>query len=163
MNPRFMVWASALMALVLVNADIWRKTQILSSGQTVLLQLAPVDPRSLIQGDYMRLRYALERDVRERLPREETRHGCLLLAVDARRVTTLMALGDDCANASGAGMVRMEYRFRAGSLDLAGNSWFFEEGQADRYAGARYGEFRVGEDGTALLSGLRDKDLRPLP
>ncbi|XOT97907.1 GDYXXLXY domain-containing protein, partial [Alcaligenes pakistanensis] len=28
-------------------------------GQTVLLELAPVDPRSLMQGDYMSLNFAL--------------------------------------------------------------------------------------------------------
>ena len=29
----------------------------------MLLELAPVDPRSLIQGDYMRLDYAIARDL----------------------------------------------------------------------------------------------------
>ena len=163
MNTKFAIWVSAFLALALVNADIWRKERILSSGQSVILMLAPIDPRSLIQGDYMRLRYALENDVRDRLGRGATRHGCLRLTLDARRVASLNAVDEDCVQAMATGEVRMEYRLRAGNLDLAGNSWFFEEGQADRYSRTRYGEFRVGEDGTALLSGLRDKDLRPLP
>ena len=38
---------------------VWSNERILSGGQTVLLELAPVDPRSLMQGDYMALNYAL--------------------------------------------------------------------------------------------------------
>ena len=43
-----------------------------------------------------------------------------------------------------------------------GDAFFFQEGTADVYTQARYGEFRVGEDGELLLVGVRDKDLRAL-
>ena len=33
---------------------------------------------------------------------------------------------------------------------------------AKRYEGVRYGEFRVAPDGELLLTGLRDKDVKPL-
>jgi hypothetical protein len=39
---------------------------------------------------------------------------------------------------------------------------FFEEGTADRYTAARYGEFRVAADGESILTGLRDRDLEAL-
>ena len=51
-----------LVILLLVNRAIWDKEQQLRDGRVVLLALAPVDPRSLMQGDYMRLRYAVETD-----------------------------------------------------------------------------------------------------
>lgn len=38
--------------LALVNASILDKEKLLSEGQVVYLELAPVDPRSLMQGDY---------------------------------------------------------------------------------------------------------------
>ncbi|MET0346848.1 MAG: GDYXXLXY domain-containing protein [Casimicrobiaceae bacterium] len=44
---------------------------------------------------------------------------------------------------------------------LGTNAFFFEEGTGDRYAGARYGEFRVAPDGEAILTGLRDGALTP--
>ncbi len=51
-----------IMGLVLVlgvaNYNIGQKQQVVENGQQVLLKLRPVDPRSLMQGDYMRLRYA---------------------------------------------------------------------------------------------------------
>ena len=39
--------------LVAVNVSIWQKEQLLDHGKVVLLPLAPVDPRSLMQGDYI--------------------------------------------------------------------------------------------------------------
>src|SRR3546814_7520410 len=41
-----------------VNLQVLQKQRVLDDGRTVLLALRPVDPRSLIQGDYMVLRYA---------------------------------------------------------------------------------------------------------
>jgi uncharacterized membrane-anchored protein len=56
----------------------------------------------------------------------------------------------------------MRYRVRAGNPKFATNAFFFEEGSAERYAPAQYGELRVDAAGEAILTGLRDADLRPL-
>ena len=56
----------------------------------------------------------------------------------------------------------MRYRIRDRQVKFATNAFFFQEGQADRYATARYGEFRIAADGNAILTGLRGKDLEPL-
>ena len=50
--------------LAVFNVAIYRNERLLASGETLYLELAPVDPRSLMQGDYMRLRYAVERSDR---------------------------------------------------------------------------------------------------
>ncbi len=36
---------------------------MLTDGQLILLELAPVDPRSLMQGDYMRLNYDISNNI----------------------------------------------------------------------------------------------------
>jgi uncharacterized membrane-anchored protein len=59
------------------------------------------------------------------------------------------------------GEVRLRYRWRDGQK-FATNAFFFEEGTAPRYARARYGEFRVSDDGDMILTGLRGEDRRPL-
>ena len=48
-----------IILLGLFNNSILQKEELLSNGQLILLELVPVDPRSLMQGDYMRLRYAI--------------------------------------------------------------------------------------------------------
>jgi len=54
----WLVIAGLILVLGVANYDIWQKQQIVENGQQVLLKLRPVDPRSLMQGDFMRLRYA---------------------------------------------------------------------------------------------------------
>ncbi|MBM4369828.1 MAG: GDYXXLXY domain-containing protein, partial [Deltaproteobacteria bacterium] len=121
------------------------KERVLSSGVRVRLELAVADPRSLMQGDYMTLRYALGRDID--LDSDE---GMLALDLD----------GNDVASLSrGEGDAHMVYRVRGRSRDvrLGTDGFYFEEGQASAYATARYAEFRVDERGESVLVGLLDE------
>ena len=58
-----LLWGGLLLALVVVNHGVFRRERILADGRPLLLELAPVDPRALMQGDYMALRYAAEGDI----------------------------------------------------------------------------------------------------
>jgi hypothetical protein len=53
--------ASAVLTLLVANFAIWQKEQIIAQGKPVFVRLAPVDPRSLMQGDYMALDFAMPR------------------------------------------------------------------------------------------------------
>lgn len=55
MNKRLnlAVTVIALVILGLINFSILSFERILNHGQRVILELAPVDPRSLMQGDYI--------------------------------------------------------------------------------------------------------------
>jgi uncharacterized membrane-anchored protein len=145
---------AGLAVLGLANWTIYQRERQLAEGAVVLLELAPVDPRSLMQGDYMALRFQLADDIdrwRELEGRARTRAAPL--SVDERGVARL---------ATGGGDVEIAFRIRRGSVWLGTNAYFFAEGTGDRYAEARYGEFRVGDDGEAVLVGLRDAELNPL-
>ncbi|MDR6549284.1 GDYXXLXY domain-containing protein [Paenibacillus qinlingensis] len=55
-------WLIALLILLQVGAmslQIGKSEYLLSHGKLIKLQLEPLDPRSLIQGDYVRLRYTI--------------------------------------------------------------------------------------------------------
>jgi uncharacterized membrane-anchored protein len=59
--------------------------------------------------------------------------------------------------------MKLRYRIRAGHVWLGTNAFFFEEGTADRFRGARYGEFRVDRGtGEAVLVGLRGAGLEAM-
>jgi uncharacterized membrane-anchored protein len=49
-----------------------------------------------------------------------------------------------------------------GQWTVVTDAWFFAEGEAERWAKARYGEFRVDAKGRALLVGLRGAQLETL-
>lgn len=72
-----------------VNWRIFKFEQLLNHGQVVRFALAPVDPRSLMQGDYMALEYAIARDVRSALAPQQMQ-GQLLLALDGQKVARFM-------------------------------------------------------------------------
>lgn len=136
---KVLLWLGLVLALGVPNALIVDKERALSGSTVVLLELAPVDPRSLIQGDYMALAYA------------EDVSRPVVIQLDAGGV---------------AHVVRpYEGALGPGELLLRGpvtREFFFQEGHADRYAAARYGEFSVAPWGQAVLTGLSDRERRKL-
>ena len=163
---RALIVAGALLVLGGVNVAIVGKERIKHRGEIVYLPLAPVDPRSLVQGDYMALRFALAGEIersREAGP-HPGREGEVAFApvtLDERRIATLS--GDAAIAAGAATSIKLRYRIRQGHVWLGTNAFFFEEGSAGRFSGARYGEFRVDRgSGEAVLVGLRDDKLGAL-
>jgi len=147
---RIAIVASLALVLVAVNFSIVAKERIKTNGEQIYLELAPVDPRSLMQGDYMALRFAIASQI------STEQSGSAGLQVDDNRLAKLHP-------EQGAPGLRIRYRIRNGQVWLGTNAYFFEEGNAGRYAGARYGEFRVDrETGEAVLVGLADKDFKDL-
>lgn len=154
---RIVILLTGLLLLVGVNYSIWQKERLLAHGTVVFLELAPVDPRSLMQGDYMALRFAIE-NVAAPLP--EQSDGFLILKRDDRGVGFFERFDNGAPLADGE--LRLAYRRRNGRLKIGTNAFFFSEGDEPLYRSARFGEARVDTDGQLLLTGLRDASLRPL-
>lgn len=152
---------AGLIVLTVANYTIYSREQLLTDGRVVLLQLAPVDPRSLLQGDYMALRFQVANaafglgDVKE-----SVQDGYLVLGLDTHRVGMFRRFDDGSPLAENE--VRMRYRIRNRRPQFATNAFFFQEGEAELYPTARYGEFRVGADGEAILTRLWDENFKPL-
>lgn len=143
--------------LALVNYSIYEKEQLLADGRVVFLELAPVDPRSLMQGDYMALRFSLQ----NALPSSAYAHdGYLVAALDNRGVAAFRRLDNGLPLVSDE--LKLYYRVRGHQIRLGTNAFFFQEGTQDDYAHARYGEARVDRDGQILLTGLYDATLQRL-
>ena len=142
--------------LVAANLTIHSREKLVTEGRVALLELAPVDPRSLMQGDYMMLRFKAADDAfgRGRTTRDD---GRLVLRLDARGVATFARFDD--GQPLGEGEIAMRYRIRNSLPKFGTNAYFFQEGRGERFNGARYGEFRVADNGEAILTALRDKDL----
>jgi|SRR5882672_402869 len=157
--------------LALIDFSIAGKERHLESGRVVYLELAPVDPRSLMQGDYMALRFRIANDAQPSMQRSDspvrrgffgtrdlaTADGRIVAALDARSIATFRRLDDRSAPA--ADEILLRYRVREGMVKFATNAFFFQEGTGKRFERARYGEFRVAPDGEVLLTGLRGVEL----
>ncbi|BCS31062.1 membrane protein [Luteitalea sp. TBR-22] len=158
MIRRALIVVGLAIVLGLVGFETAGKERLLATGQVVLLELAPRDPRSLIQGDYMQLDYAIAR--RTAHGDDWPRDGAIVVSPDDQGVAQFRRR--DGGEPLAAGETRLAYRLRGGRLQIGTNAFYFQEGAADTYAPARYGELRVGPDGTSLLVGLRDADRQPL-
>ena len=160
---RLLLAAAFLLVLVAVTVVVRGHERTLGEGRVVLAELAPVDPRSLMQGDYMALRFAIDELLAaraggaepERLPRYAW------LSLDSEGRASLAELADGLPPADDQ-RVAVRIRGRGGQPSIGPNAFFFQEGTADRYEAARWGEFRVSRDGRALLTHLRGAELERL-
>ena len=153
---------SGLAILAGINATVWRYEHAMSSGEVVLLRLAPVDPRSLMQGDYMRLNYEIARELTSRDARATQNKGSdtLVIRLDAHQVASLVADGKPDRLASDERLLQVHQSER--QWQIGPDAYFFEEGTGGQYETARYGEFRLQADGKTLLVGLRDEAYQPI-
>jgi len=151
---------TTLLILGAINFNVAGRERLLDNGRVVLLELAPVDPRSLMQGDYMALRFQLANEAFAGQDLQNFADGQLVATLDERNVATFARFADGAALAGNEALMR--YRVRNGIAKFATNAFFFEEGRGDDYTAARFGEFRLASDGEMLLTRLRDKDLTVL-
>lgn len=151
------VFVALLLILAGINFSIWRTEQALANGQEVILQLAPVDPRSLMQGDYMALNFAMGEQIRGLLATDKPITGHAVIKQDAQGVAQLVRLDDGQQLQDGEQL--LEFRYREHRIQFATNAFFFQEGTGDSYEAARYGLFRVSPDGKPLLTHLLDERL----
>ncbi|HET9637644.1 MAG TPA: GDYXXLXY domain-containing protein [Allosphingosinicella sp.] len=151
---------AGLALLAFVNFGIYQRERLLTDGRIVFLKLSPIDPRSLMQGDYMRLNFEAADQAFPWQRRKTLADGHIVVAIDPQGVGHFRRFAD--ARPLAQDEIALRYRVRGGQPNFATNAYFFEEGQAQAYAAAAYGEFRVGTDGEMILTRLRDARLRPL-
>lgn len=169
-------FAALIGILLLINWSIWAKEQHLINGRIVYLELAPADPRSIMQGDFMRLRFKLANDVYRALSKStehrpldhdvEAADGRVVVSIDDRSIATYKHLHQPESpqrfhNLSGDELY-LRYRVRNGAVQFTTDAYFFQEGQEPLYRSARYGKFRANNDGELLLTALYDESLKRL-
>lgn len=154
---RYIVLAvTMVIVIVLINVEIAGKERILQDGTTLLLRLAPRDPRSLLQGDYMALRYAMADQVAAQAKQIEQDDGVIVIESGELNEAKFIAIYDGQPLQGRQHLLR--YRKRGESVRLASDAFFFEEGSWADYSRARFGEIRVNANGDAVLVGLRNAD-----
>ena len=154
------LFGSLLIFLYVVNMGIYRAEKMIESSTPVYMELAPVDPRSLIQGDYMMLAYQIEEDARVAGLNQHHR-GQLVVKIDEMNVAHFLHLyeGETLAEDE----LLMNFRALGDFSVVVGiDSFFFQEGLADEYADAKYAEVRVTEGGTIMLIDLVDENFERL-
>lgn len=157
MRRKHLIFILGLLIFAALNYAIYQKEEVLAHGQTMLVELAPVDPRSLIQGDYMRLGYAITRDLKAP---EDAPNGHVVLEKDAEGIARFVRFDDGTALT--AGQIKLPYSHRFGSITIRPDSFMFQEGLREKYQVAKYGIFAYDNAGKAVLAGLADVEKKPI-
>src|SRR5687768_8711777 len=117
------VFGGLILALAVPNYAIVQKERLLQNGTTVLVELAPVDPRSLMQGDYMRLNYAMSAGfvVQGDVPRD----GHFVVRLDENGVARFVRVHRPGVPLV-AGEHRLQYRRRGNRVRIGTDAFFFQ-------------------------------------
>ena len=130
----------------------------------VLLELRPVDPRSLMQGDYMTLHYEVCNHI---YGLEAESNKFCVVRLDDDRVAHFVSLTNDAEVALREDELLLRYSLEKNSwggkfYTIGSDSYFFQEGTGNKYVAATYGMLKVvtkGEMiGTCSLVGLCDEN-----
>ncbi len=144
---------------------------IRKNGEIILFELAPVDPRELFLGDYMTLNYDISRrvfrgrdtDFVSSDPNTLPRKGKIIITVDedsVGRFDRQWLEGDKLTDYER--LIRYTRPTNRLQASIGGERYYFQSGTGERYEAAEYAIFRVMPDGRALLTGLADKEKRPI-
>ena len=153
-----------LLVLLFFGFNIVKNEKVLSEGEIVLLELRPVDPRSLMQGDYMTLYFEVCNHIYG-LDAESNKF--CVVQLDDDRVAHFVSLTNDATVALREDELLLRYSLEKNSwgekfYTIGSDSYFFQEGTANKYATAKYGMLKVvtkGEMiGTCSLVGLCDEN-----
>lgn len=156
---RILILANLVLLLGYFNWSVFKKEQTLKDGQLVLLRLAPVDPRSLMQGDYMRLNYEATSSSSKLIDEQTATRGYAILKTDSNLVDQLIRLQNTLTPLNDNEVV-IKYKIVDNRVFLGAESFFFEEGQDSLYQKATYGGLKVDDKGQSLLVGLYDENLQ---
>ncbi|GJM36465.1 MAG: membrane protein [Saprospiraceae bacterium] len=152
------ILVNLIILLALFNSSVLKKEATLSDGTLLLLELAPVDPRSLIQGDYMRLRYQISEDISYD---SISRRGFCVVKPEANGIAKRVRLQDSPSPVY-ENEFPIRYNATRWNMNIGAESFFFQEGEAAKFENAKYGGLRVDGKGNSILVGLYDEHLEKL-
>lgn len=150
----WIIAANLLAIIAYFTFTIMQKEKILKDGKLILLELAPVDPRSLMQGDYMRLRYSIADSI---TPSEAPPRGYVVVKLNTKGIASGVRLQNNTTPLKKDELLIKYTMSNRHSLNIGAESFFFQEGHAKKYEQAKFGAIRVDNKGNSLLVGLYDE------
>ena len=174
--PIWLVGVFVIALLGAVNYKVQQFEDVLATGKPVVLKIAPADPRSLMQGDYMVLNYAILSDLQQSQFSSESnettgidelspsgKKAYILVHLDKNHVATLCEAQSEIPTdfKHCTPNVYLPIRYKGWLPELPSQDYFFAEGKGEYYAQSEYAEYRF-KDGILLLARLLDKDFKGL-
>lgn len=178
---KFLALHLSIFSIVLCVGLILQHEWHLAKSKSIFVELAPVDPRSILQGDYMALNYHLHfagvdaaanasnvNSASSDISVQDFKHQSHILSyvlLDKERRVLKTSFDPRLLQvypASSSKLLLKNPRNSFEALYPAANSFMFAEGLEPCYRNAKFAELKVKENGQALLLELLDSQLKPL-
>ncbi len=140
--------------LLIFNFSVKSKETILEEGEFVLLALAPIDPRSLMQGDYMDLRYAITDTI---AMNKSSKRGFCIVRLYEDHTAQFVRLQENRTPLNN-GEILIEYTSSNRGFNIGSPSYFFQEGMAEKFDSAFFGGLKIDAEGNSVLIGLYNRE-----
>jgi uncharacterized membrane-anchored protein len=157
---------AVILTLIVINFQINQKLNLIDTGEKLIFPLAPIDPRAIMQGDYMRLRFDLGIKILKRINlanqkiNPQALHGLAVVNKDDNDVVSFVDLYHHQALNKNQRLI--PYQYKRYQIVFSTDAFYFQEGQASHFQQAKYGEFRYSKNGELILVHLLDKDFKVL-
>lgn len=152
----FTLFCNSVLFLIVFFFLVYQKETLREHGTLVLLPLAPRDPRSLFQGDYMNLNYNFFEVVTDKT---FPKRGYLVFTIQDGILIPQRLEGS--ADKRKKGEYQIRYFSDGNTIRIGAESWFFQEGTGALYEQAKYAGlhfFPESDAGDKLLIGLYDEN-----
>ena len=146
------------------------------------LELAPVDPRSILQGDYMTLNYDITdkvsdfiynnrtyiydgenenevEEIRELRKLADAKKAYIAVRLDENKVAKFVKVTKEKTDEKD--LLFIAYKTDGFDVNINANSYLFQEGTGNKYQDARYSKVVLVGDKLRLVD-LRDKDFKEI-
>lgn len=149
----FIVIINLILVLFLFNYSACSKDKIIKNSDLFLLKLSPVDPRSLMQGDYMALNYEVLDSINHSttLP-----NAYIVFNLLENRVAQFVRIQEEKLPLS-ENEYLLQYHKVANGFSINADAFYFQEGKAKQYEDAKYGAVKINKEGHAILLYLCDE------
>jgi len=164
-GSKILVIATITLLLTAANINISKKENLISTGDTLLFQLAPVDPLSLMQGFYMRINTKIARQIQSALYEKNQNNtikisdGFVIVEKGDNNVVNYVSLYEN--QELKPNQYKIPFKMRKGRIQFTTDAYYFQEGKAQHYNKATHGEYRY-KDGEMLLVNLIDENFKVL-
>lgn len=175
-DEKFLPLHLAIFSIALFCGLIAQHEWHLRDSQSIYVELAPADPRSILQGDYMALNYdlhfsalAAEKRLEQSEPKisiqdfENQSRVLSYVQLDEKgRVVRSSFDRSALDQPRSAQLILKNPQNTFEGLYPATNSFMFAEGLEPCYRDAKFAELKLKENGEALLADLVDQNLKSL-
>lgn len=149
--------ANLAVLVILFLFSVSKSEHVINEGESVYLKLRPVDPRSMMQGDYM----TLNLDINNMLSSDyygQQNSDSLNYAIVSKDEGELLRVQYDIYTKNSNEIALKISKNIYARPEIAIKNLFFQEGEGDKYADAKFAHVKVDECGICILVGLGDEN-----